>query len=298
MSVLDSRRKLLDALTALTAKPLVELFTLDATNIGGETLYFYAGTDASNQPVKFQSITYVPLPVQVQGFELRSKGELPRPKITFANITGFMSGLTQFYDDLVGAKIIRRRTLAHFLDSATEADPYAECLVDVYYIDRKASETRWTVEFELGSSLDIDGTMLPRRQVVANSCSFKYRGDDCGWAGTKCLADLKDNRFDQTIQNVRADSLWSATATYFAGDVIYILLDGSVPAFFYLLADSATGAATKPPRADLWRADQCGKRVKSCRLRFDPGEAASSYAPAGLTLPYGGFPGSANIPNL
>ena len=43
------------------------------------------------------------------------------------------------------------------------------------------------MEFELASALDIQGSMLPRRQIIANYCSFKsnggYRGPYCGYTG-------------------------------------------------------------------------------------------------------------------
>lgn len=67
------------------------------------------------------------------------------------------------------------------------ADPDEEFPPEVWYIDRKASETNQSIQFELASALDLNGVMLPRRQIVANYCSWKsiggYRGAYCGYTG-------------------------------------------------------------------------------------------------------------------
>ena len=64
------------------------------------------------------------------------------------------------------------------------ADSTAEFPRDVYFVDRKAMETRDYVEFELASALDLAGVMLPRRQIVQNYCPWRYRGAECGYTGT------------------------------------------------------------------------------------------------------------------
>lgn len=37
--------------------------------------------------------------------------------------------------------------------------------------------------FELSSALNFQGVQLPRRQIVANNCPWRYRGADCGYNG-------------------------------------------------------------------------------------------------------------------
>lgn len=64
------------------------------------------------------------------------------------------------------------------------ADPTAEYPRDIYYIDRRSAETRDYVEFELASATDLAGVRLPRRQIVQNCCSWRYRGAECGYTGT------------------------------------------------------------------------------------------------------------------
>jgi hypothetical protein len=62
-------------------------------------------------------------------------------------------------------------------------DPTAEFPREIYYIDRKASENRDLIEFELAAAFDLVGVRAPRRQCVSNVCQWTYRGPECGYAG-------------------------------------------------------------------------------------------------------------------
>ena len=65
-------------------------------------------------------------------------------------------------NDLTGATVTRIRTLAKFIDAVNfadgtnaTADPTAEFPQEVYSIDRKSTETREVVEFELAAPTDL-----------------------------------------------------------------------------------------------------------------------------------------------
>jgi lambda family phage minor tail protein L len=174
----------------LTPSARIELFELDTAVLGGPIYRFHAGTNALREPVTWNGEEYSPFPVQANGFDYSGQGPLPRPKFRVANVAGVMSSLVTLYDDLAGCKVTRIRTLAKFLDAVNfpsgnpTADPEAEYPREVYFIDRKASEDRDMVEFELASSLDMAGVMFPSRQVVQNYCPWAYRGPECGYTGT------------------------------------------------------------------------------------------------------------------
>lgn len=364
---------------------IVELFEVDLTPFGGEVLRFHAGTNALRQNVVWQGNTYTAFPIQASGFEFNGQGQAPRPKLLVANVIGSITALVLQYDDIVGAKVTRIRTLAKYLDAvnyparrnlltdteamggtnwtnesfsgtltmnygvgldgnlastyynlaggfsyqrrtltggvtytfsvyvkgtpaagkgigvwsyaaagiiatstqeintslftrctvtftpaatgdfalmvagqpvsvfqnvevwgaqleaastATDyqpvgatwsqnptADPGAEFPRDVFYVDRKATETNELVEFELSPAMDVTGVVLPRRQIVQNICVFRYRGGECGYTGTAYF-----NSSDQPVGTLAQDV--------------------------------------------------CGKRLSSCKARF--GQFAE--------LPYGGFP--------
>lgn len=334
---------------SLSPSALIELFVLDTRNRpDGMLMYFHAGTNQLSQPVVWQGNIYQPLPVEAEGFDVTSKGTLPRPKIRVANVNGMFSAEVRKNDDLVGCKVIRKRTFSRYLDDANflktnriinsmdpaawptyttgtgavsvsrvvdpkygqvtritktagaasdragircsmlgltgnqyngslwckrntkltagyglyidaaalpsgyatlsipvptsvaqwehlhsdsiiksltgagtfyvwvegpvgssidiyapqlslgaglkdydptsarinqSADPNQHFPDDVWYVERKVSENRYVVEWELSSAFDLQGVVLPARQVVQNSCAWQYRGPECGYTG-------------------------------------------------------------------------------------------------------------------
>jgi len=175
---------------SLAPGALVELFDLDATAIGGTINRFHAGTNSLRTAVVWQGNTYSPWPVEATGFDINGKGQLPTPHVKVANIGGLVTALTLAHDDLIGAKVTRRRTFAKYLDAVNfsggvnaTADPTAEFPLDIYFIERKVAENRLMVEFELAAASDVEGILLPRRQVIANVCPWVYRSSECSYAG-------------------------------------------------------------------------------------------------------------------
>lgn len=204
----------------LAPSAVIELFVLDATNIGGEVFRFHAGTNALRGKVVWQGNEYLPFPIQVTGFEYNGTGQLPRPKVVVANLTGVITTLLLELDDLLGAKFIRKRTLAKYLDAVNfdggvnlSADATAEFAEDVYYVDRKASENRDLVEFELAASFDLQGIRLPRRQIIQNICPWRYRGSECGYTGSVYF-DANDNRVGTLAQDVCGKRLASCKVRF------------------------------------------------------------------------------------
>ena len=186
---------------------MVELFVLDLALFGQGPVRFHAGTNALQQRVVWQGYAYESFPIEVEGFEFNGNGQVPRPRLRVANVTGAITALVLTYQDLVGAKITRKRTLAKYLDSANfsgvvnpTADPLAEFADDIYYVDRKSRETRDDVEFELAASFDLEGVTLPRRQIVQNICPWRYRGSECGYTGASYF-----NSNDQTVSSSSQD---------------------------------------------------------------------------------------------
>lgn len=173
---------------SLAPSAIVELFELDATNLPGGTIQrFHAGTNKLTSSVTWQGNVYVPLPVEAEGFDLTAKGSLPRPKIRVANIGGVFSQQVAEFDDLIGCKLTRRRTLVKYLDAANfpsgnpTADPNQHLPNDSWFVEQKISENRFVIEWELASVFDLQGVTLPSRQIIQNTCTWKYRGPECGY---------------------------------------------------------------------------------------------------------------------
>lgn len=167
----------------------VELWELDVTPLGGALYRLSNQLNELGTAVVWQGNSYNPMPIEATGFARRTSGTFPRPRVQVSNVLGTMGGLIRDHDNLRGAKLVRRRTLARFLDAANfaagnaDADPLAEYAPEVWMVDQCTGRNRLTVSWELRNPLDFDGVMLPARTVQPNYCPWKYRGSDCGYAG-------------------------------------------------------------------------------------------------------------------
>ena len=153
------------------------------------TYRFHAGTKIdSYADIVWQSNTYEKLPIEVKGFEYSGKGQIPRPQLLISNLGGITSSGTALRvtdllasvnlitanNDLLNAKVTRIKTTADNLDAANfsgGSNPYGTPSSDqfpqeIYFIDRKHTESRDVVHFELVSALDLQNLRLPKRQVT------------------------------------------------------------------------------------------------------------------------------------
>lgn len=160
---------------------IIELFEVDATVLGGEIYRFHGY--ATENVITWQGIEYSPWPLEASGFAMTGQGRMPTPTLKLGNVGGFITALVVFFNDLVGATVIRRRTLGKYLDGRPDADPTEEFPPELWYVEQKAGEDSETVIFELSSALNFQGVQLPRRQIIANNCPWRYRGADCGYTG-------------------------------------------------------------------------------------------------------------------
>jgi len=167
--------KIFSSLQDINPSAIIELFTLQlSTALHGEnTIYrFHAGSNLNaNGKIVWAGNEYLRFPVQASGFAFQ-KGQLPRPKLIISNATGLISSIlltvneTTTGNDLTGATVTRIRTLAKFIDAVNFADGTAEFPKEIYSIDRKATETRDIVEFELAAPTDLAGVRIPGRQAT------------------------------------------------------------------------------------------------------------------------------------
>lgn len=178
---------------------IIELFELDTTAIGGtEVYYLHNGVNEIGQSIVFDGITYTKFPIIANGFDKNSTGTMPRPVLKIANVTGLIGVLIKQNADLVNARVTRIRTFAKYLDAVNfiggvnpEADPNQVIDREIWIIDRKSSENKVYVEFELTALFDVQGVQLPRRQIIQNVCTWQYRSAECGYTGDP-VADKLD----------------------------------------------------------------------------------------------------------
>ena len=208
-----------EELNKLAPSAVIELFELDGTasSIGVPSVYrFHAGVNEQiSGNIVWNGQTYQRYPVEATGFTYDGQGALPRPSISISNILNLGTTLVLAYNDLVGAKLTRIRTLKKYLDASNfegdsnpTADPYAEFAREVYVVDRKTAENRAVVSFELAANFDVAGVKLPRRQIIQNVCPWTYKGEGCGYTGTNYF-DINDSPVTSSSDDVCGHRLTS-----------------------------------------------------------------------------------------
>lgn len=158
---------------------IISLFRIDATLHGGSIYYFTPMTDSGEQ-VAFNSINYNPVPVEFEGLELSRDGKMARPSMRISNVTSLLLAEVITYKGLVGCKIVRTRTYEKYLDGHASANPNAKFMDDIYFINRKTKQSKYMIEWELRSVLDLENIFVPRRQTLA-ICDHRYSTTE-SWA--------------------------------------------------------------------------------------------------------------------
>ena len=138
--------------------------------------------------------------------------------------------------------------------ASANADDMAYFPEEIWYVDRKALETRTHIEFELTAAHDVQGVKLPGRTVVANTCPWKYKGGECGYDTTTYPGGSCSNSTYTTQETCEGNS------------------DTWTPRYYDIDNNSTNSSGD----------DVCAKNFQACELRF----------PEPQELPFGGFPGA------
>ena len=164
-----------ELLQSFNVGAMVTLYELDATGIDGVTVFRFTDSTNGANPIVFDNLTYVPIPVDAEGFERDSNSAPARPKIKIGNVSEVLSSLLLEYGDLVGARLTRTRTFERFLTTGAEPDPDQTFGIEIYHISRKTEQNKVFVEFELATSLDQQNVQLPGRRQFRRHCTLTYR---------------------------------------------------------------------------------------------------------------------------
>lgn len=163
----------------------INLFELEY-NDAGAFKYFVRSGEADNSTLHFRDYDspgtireYEILPIRIEDLQYTSKGPSTRPVLRIANVLNtFETAVGVDLDNLLGKKLIRRRTLKKYLDngSGNSSNPATEFPRQVYIIDRIETRNAYEVAFELTTPFEVEGLTLPYRQVGHNACSWIYQG--------------------------------------------------------------------------------------------------------------------------
>lgn len=164
----------------LVQDPIIYMYELDLQYID-LGVFRFCTTHLNGESVVFNGREYPAMAaISVEGFAWDGQGTMPRPTLTISTKDlSFLNTVVDF-NDLVGAKFKRIKTFAKYLDNGSAPNLGMSFPTEEYVIERKSSQSRHTVNFELSSFLDQQGLMIPRKLILRDSCVHTYRN----WTGT------------------------------------------------------------------------------------------------------------------
>lgn len=178
------------SLTDLIQDAKIHLYEIDLAALGVTDKYrFHA--ERSVGAITWNDQSFTEMPIQVEGFEISGRGQLPTPTMTASNVFGLFSDLVSEYDGLVGAKVTRFVTTPDHLNQV--GDNYTITDPDEWFISSYA-DNAIAVSFTLKSSFDLQGVKLPNRIILRDICQWVYKSSDCGYVGglATCSKTLTD----------------------------------------------------------------------------------------------------------
>lgn len=172
---------------------VIELFELDLSFFDPlQAPFFFCNWSQTNGTgLSYAGQEYEPMPVECSGFEINSNNAPSEPQMRVSNVGLTWTGLVNRWDDLVGARLIRRRVLRRYLDDGATPSPTAHWPDEPWYIERKTNEDKLSVTFSLSTAFALDDVRLPKRLALRHTCSWTYRGEGCGYTGYP-VADARD----------------------------------------------------------------------------------------------------------
>ena len=190
--------KIARELLSLEPTAIVELFTI-YPGYEDRADFFINVHNGSlfGEGLKWQGETYVPIPMEIDGFEADAAASLSRPKLRISNKDLYVSDLLAKNEDFINARIFRKRTFVKFLDDENfdggnpfgEQDPTAELTNQVYVVSQKTQENKNFVELELTTPLDLENSDVNSRRILARYCYWDYRGNGCHYQGRPIQKD-------------------------------------------------------------------------------------------------------------
>ncbi len=338
----SSKKNITKEVFKLESDAIVEMYEIDFSHLqndfsflskkhkvdlGSEPVYRFCPAANTTQPIEWQGKRYQPLPIFTSDFEMPSDGRLPRPKLSIANPSGLLSTIVLMNHDFHGCKVTRKRTFVKFLDDANfrsrdsnapptnpsgQADPNAHLPDDIFYINRKIAETKESIEFELTSMLEMEGVIFPAREMLADHCSFRYRGAGCGYTGAPCCTETGSSfakygvtkftnpntqqlisviNWQNNSQHFLESIKWDVDKAYQKGNIVNHpgFKEPYVPAIFVCIKTHEDPSPNPYSAKDFWIKDSCEKTLGACLKRWG-GNLAN-----GEPVPFGGFPETAGF---
>ncbi|VCY67363.1 hypothetical protein BANRA_02110 [Escherichia coli] len=130
-----------------------------------------------------------------------------------------VTGMAEDLQSLVGGTVVRRKVYARFLDAVnfvngnSDADPEQE-VISRWRIEQCSELSAVSASFVLSTPTETDGAVFPGRIMLANTCTWTYRGDECGYHGP-AVAD----EYDQPTSDITKDKCSKCLSCKFRNNV-------------------------------------------------------------------------------
>lgn len=201
----DIPQETLNETTKAEQSAKVDLWEFDLTAIGGERYFFCNESNEKGEPVTWQGRQYEPYPIQAQDFEMNGKGPSPRVSLGVSNLFGMVTGMAEDLQSIVGASVVRHQVYAKFFDAVNfvngnpDASPEQEAVAR-YKVEQLSQLTTTAATFILATPTETDGSVFPGRIMLADTCVWDYRDENCGYTGP-AVAD----EFDKPVSDPTKD---------------------------------------------------------------------------------------------
>ncbi len=202
----DIQQETLNECTKAEQSALVVLWEVDQTEVGGERYFFRTLAERkrwSQSPGRGDNIRRTLF--REAALSMNGKGASARPTLKVSNLHGMVTGMAEDLQSLVGGTVVRRKVYARFLDAVnfvngnSDADPEQE-VISRWRIQQCSELSAVSASFVLSTPTETDGAVFPGRIMLANTCTWTYRGDECGYHGP-AVAD----EYDQPTSDITKD---------------------------------------------------------------------------------------------
>lgn len=136
--------------------------------------------------VTFDDVEYTAFPISHNEVGENSQGEIDSVKVTVSNISRVIQSYLEEYD-FSGKKCRIRQVWSTLLADADNKLDF------IYFIDSYTADQN-VVEFLLLPKTDVLALELPNGAYTRNYCRWRFKGDECGYAGGETVCNRSKQR--------------------------------------------------------------------------------------------------------
>lgn len=125
----------------------------------------------NNEDIVWNNITWTAFPFIIDNIKYE-KDELVEVPVKISNVSRLIEYFTEYYDGLVGQKVIMRVVNSNFLNTTIPE------LEESFVIVSTSSDSQWCT-FKLGMAFSLRKRFPPKR-VLKDYCEFVYKSVECG----------------------------------------------------------------------------------------------------------------------